>query len=307
MFNIDEPAGGIFNVQALHEAQEDLSTYANAIFRYRNIGTYLMELETENADERPDITGAVIGLFRRLLELMDASALLIESGSIVPVKPLIRIMFELGCQFEYLLMEPERRQEKALCMFIAELNEKLVNDKKLLTIPGIERATSIVALNRQIDSFQAKIDLNKFDPIRAQYNAITIILDNARVPTGERRGTSWFTIADSDIKKITNLISKVNREKFEFLIYAELSNVVHSSSLMADSLFLIDGVPAIKPLRATEEADACTDAILKVATYMYDLMNDFQPREKRVYFYDARSQFIREFKENWYAVYTAYL
>lgn len=317
MININIPTLNTFNMPARKAAEKNMAANADAIDSYRNIGTYLIKMEAEKADVHPEVSGAVIGLFRRLVELMDASAILMREGSIVPVQPLIRIMLELGFQFEFLLIDPAKREEKAFCMFLAELNETLVNAKKLLTIPNIAKVQPLADIQAQIDSMQAKIDNVRFDFIRAQYDNVTAKKDSAGTLTGERRASSWFTIADPTIKSIAELNINLDREKFQSLVYSELSNFVHSSSLMQDTLYTVDGVPAIRPLRAIDEegditsfiqdARDLTNAILKVATFMFDLMYKRQSPDERIQFIHGRGEFAKKYKAYWHAVYISYL
>ncbi|AUD03273.1 DUF5677 domain-containing protein [Spirosoma pollinicola] len=296
MIDIDLATQSTIDELAYQKNKNKLSYHAKLIYDYRNLGTYLIDMEKDKLDSHPEISLAVIGIFRRLIELMDACAILIQEGSILPMHPIMRIMLELGFQFEFLLNDPTRIKEKALCIFIAELYDELRQANKRIAIPNIEKLQPITDIQNQINIYQNKIDNVIFDPIRTKYDTATMIKGGPNIGTRKQFSVFWFTISDS-INTVTDLRASLNREAMQELIYSEFSKTVHSNSLISDSLHQVDGKVIIKPIRDAHDIEANTNAVIKVASYMYKVMWPRQSYEEQAEYFRARESFIRRYPQ----------
>lgn len=110
-----------------------LDLYHDALHELVCFGTHVLAWSLEHGkgrvENRNEIDLAVPLLFRHILELLDAVAVQVKAGVIVPVKVQLRALLEAQMSLEYMLDKDRRR--RAACFLIVDHYRKLNFYKKL--------------------------------------------------------------------------------------------------------------------------------------------------------------------------------
>ena len=240
-----EPYASILSREIEHEiTKKELASYAETLDKLVAIGTHLLKWElTGDVDDSVLPTEVIIlGVaFKRLLELLDSIALQIKVGAVSTAVIQLRVLFELGVQFEHLLTDDTLR--RCQCMLLTDYCRRLEELNKIpIADQSLEEKSSINDLN-------ALINRPEFSNVKAEYAKLRL-----NKKQGEIKWYNLFNHSVSDFSKLVN--QKFTKYKVHYkAINKDFGNdAVHSTNLLRGNLIQEDGVLSIVQMRNSLEA-----------------------------------------------------
>ena len=243
------------------EVINKLSRFERALDELVTLGSHLLRWELESNSVNADESAYVLSFFKRALGLVDACALLIGNACIIPAKGLTRILLENLVQFEYLLLDLNKLPVKVIHLAIVEIAQQLYE---------------LEFLKRRLNPIQAEYLQQEINKLTALYEEPTFAnfqseIDACRYLEGRTLPPKWFKFSDGG-RTFTDLMGKLNNSEFYKSAYNNLSDVVHSSGLVGDTIYHDSNTFRIRSIRSPIEAIDITVTISTITLKIYSEM-----------------------------------
>lgn len=218
-----------------NDIQEVYSFLSDALCEVVDFGSQIIVWDT-NPQDKGEANIAPTMLFRHLLDLVDATSALIKQGSADPAKLLMRSLFEVVLQLEY-LFEKDFNDRSLAYLIIDIINEikqykamdpdsaEGVKVKELFDKEQKVKFKPANDLNRLHEVIKGKERMLKKEPFKEVYQEYQH-LKKAR----KGKQTHWYSFfgGPTDIR---SLASYLKMESFYFLLYKKWSGSVHASDI----------------------------------------------------------------------------
>ncbi len=259
MINCNTPDLEIFPQYHDEEVQKTLDTCSSAISQLIAVGTHLLRWELEDDLKSEDERGVIGVFFKRILDLLDSTALLLKAGSVDPCINQLRALLEITLAFEYLLQA--ETQKKCLCYLLTDLDKDLAFYESMV---DDDFGRNIPDLAERINHFKENINNTIFDQIRPEY------ISKAFKPDGSRKNVDikWYNLFTrmNSLKYLADFLDKANYYK---IVYSYASNVTHGTSLTGRNLFIEDGQLSLEQLRNPHDAEEIAKIIIDLGKQAY--------------------------------------
>ena len=194
-----------------------------------NFGTTTLVRCASSAKGRKNEDLAILSLYRHILEMTDASEVLIAHACAMPVVPLLRSSFEALISSEYIVEVPESYVTRSLCWLLGYIHDRLAIYDSLdpATPLGAKFQKSIAAdVTIQALALPPAADVSK-----AAANLRNLLATPQFVPIEEEFATlkkpKWHRLFDgpTDLRVLAHRVGKA--AQYDFL-YRYWSRVTHA-------------------------------------------------------------------------------
>lgn len=110
------------------EVLDVLKHFSEIIIEVRNFGSHVLKQSSDASSGGHEVYPLIM-LFRNILEVLDAIALLMSGSSIEPCKILLRTFLENMLSIEY--MTERDTEKRALCFLVSDIHKKIKNLRKI--------------------------------------------------------------------------------------------------------------------------------------------------------------------------------
>ncbi|QMW03763.1 DUF5677 domain-containing protein [Spirosoma foliorum] len=259
MKNYNTPDLEVFPQYHDEVVQKNLDACSSAVSQLIAVGTHLLRWELEDEPKSEDERGVVGVFFKRILDLLDSTALLLKVGSIDPCINQLRALLEITLAFEYLLQADT--QKRCLCYLLTDLDKDLAFYESLV---GDDFGKNIPDLDERIKHFKEVIDNSIFDPIRSEY------ILKAFKPDGTRKKVDlkWYNLF-TRMNSLKYLADFLKKDKYYKIVYSYASNVTHGTGLTGRNLSMEDGQISLEQLRNPHDAEEIAKIIIDLGKQAY--------------------------------------
>jgi hypothetical protein len=240
-----------------------LAQFSNGIEEVVNFGTHVIQWELNEA-KGGDENIPIAMILRNILDMLDATSILVKSSSIDPCKALLRTTLESFFGLEYILESDTK--SRALAFLVCHYQKEL---KMLNKLDPHHQSNVQLKHKLQVDRSVSKSgELPKVKDVK---NAIENVNRILALPIYKEtlskytelqelgiKSPKWYNLY-SKIKNIDQLASYLNRQYLYEIMYRFLSEIVHGSDIIQGKLInTTNKKSAIVQLRYVKDAQYIT-------------------------------------------------
>jgi hypothetical protein len=252
--------------------RKELASYADAIDKLVSIGTHLLKWEMSgDVDETTGIDETVIlsVTFKRLLEILDSISLQVRVGAVNTAVIHLRVLFELGVQFEYVMMSSDVKQ-RCHCMLMTDWYRRLEEINKILPSEQSDEEKEAVG------NLKSLINLPQLSLIKSEYDSLR---------SSKRKGEiKWYNLFDpklSDFSKLVDQKFSKYKKHYKAISKGFGNDAVHSTNLLRGNITNSEGDLALIQMRNHSEAIGLAGIAFYIGKICCEQFKNRRSREKK--------------------------
>lgn len=256
-----DPIPGLISRSTPDNVQAVLDQLADSLDNVVNFGTHVIAWFTECAPQGKDESIPVMMLLRHMLELVDATSVLVRSSAVEPATVLLRSMFETKVYLAWLLKEDTRR--RSLGYWACYVRKQIKADARM--DPRMQQAKQLV---KELEGTAAEGIVDEVETAGFDFDAMRDRKENAleqphfeevmrefeeakaRYTPKGKKDPPWHFLFDGR-KSLEELAADVGLSDWYHLRYREWSDIAHGFEVIQGKLIAEDdGKTSIVQMRS---------------------------------------------------------
>ncbi|MFL8710907.1 DUF5677 domain-containing protein [Clostridioides sp. GD02377] len=260
------------------QLMEETTSQINDICVY---GQYLLDLINTSENNKYSDT-IILFLFRELLETADGIMSLLKGSSINISTILFRNMFELSLSINYIFLDEDMIEKRALSYEVNSIHERIAMYEKLNTENEEHENFRRIIGEDIINTFDSERLNSATENLRSMFEKYPeySVVDEDRTRKKDeinlrrrQRGFSdldpkWYQIY-SEASNIRRLSKLLDMERYYLILYNQWSNKVHGGAAMS-GFRIVDNEPVILNPKVPESSKDIPEKLELLQTFMSD-------------------------------------
>ena len=282
------------------EVLDVLKHFSDIIVEVRNFGSHIYKQSSDASSGGYEVAPLLL-LFRNILEIIDAIALLMKESSIEPCKVLLRTFFESLLSIEY--MTEEETEKRALCFLVWDIDKKLKNLRKIdpllpegkqfLSKKNKDRLANkanfekIKGIPEGIKKYEEKLKRPHYVEIEKEYQETRTTMKNPH----------WYSLFGGP-RSLEMLADNLQLSGVYEVFYRHWSDSIHGTDIFEGkvSASATPGEVLISQIRLPNNAQYITQMAISLSLDVYrNLIKYFVPSMLN----DYRNWYIKEIRESY--------
>ncbi len=291
-----EPVADLLPRHSDSEVQRILDALAESLDEVVNFGTHVFVWQNNACEGKADEVAPVSQLFRHLLEMVDAVALLVRSSSIEPSHTCLRSAFEASVQLHWILQADSDRRGMAFMAWHVHQRLKLYQRHDRSTEQGKQLAKQLEGTPYE------DIDTSQFDLAAARANLESLLqrpryqeaaAEYERLRSEGERNPAWYRLFGGH-RTLEQLATVVGMPEWYQILYRQWSAVTHATDIITGKVLGNGGQTEILALRHPIGVESVYSFSVSLALKTYRLLMGHYDRPKLNV---IRDWYIREIRD----------
>ena len=282
------------------EVLDVLKYFSDIIIEVRNFGSHVLKQSSDASSGGHEVYPLFM-LFRNVLELIDAIALLMKESSIEPCKVLLRTFFENLLSIEY--MTEKETEKRALCFLVWHIHKKIKKLRKLdQSLPEGKQYLSKKNKDRlvnkaNLDWIEGIPDIIKKYEKNLKSPLYTEIEKEYQETQTKMKNPHWYSLFDGP-RNLEMMADKLHLSGVYEEFYRHWSESIHGTDIFRGkvSTSTTSGEVLIPQIRLPKNAQHITKMIISLSLDVYrNIITYFVPSMLNEY----RDWYIKEIRESY--------